>query len=176
MAKIPDLIPKRIANISVGASTVRGQPPKTVEIARNYLQSSINLKDFSNVSEDQFRTVLDEHTEKLKNELPSHSWGIARKVLNIFLFQATHDIILNKKYTFDKTITFLEVPLDNRNAKILKKSAKSHGINLDWKNIKSLRPEVSKEFQEYAKQYASQKECERCYLDLYWWRSENNTK
>ena len=174
MTQIPDLIQKRIANISVGPSTVRGQPRGTVNIARNYLQS-INLKDFSNVSKDQFRTVLDEHTEKLKNELPSQSWGIARKVLNIFLFQATHDIILNRKYTFDKIIAFLEVPLDNPNAKKLKGFAKLHSINLDWKNIYSLRPEVSKEFQEYARQYASQKECERCYLDLYWWRSENNT-
>ena len=174
MTQIPELIQKRIANISVGPSTVRRQPRGTVNIARNYLQS-INLKYFSNVSEDRFRTVLDEHTEKLKNKLPSHSWGIARKVLNIFLFQATHDIILNRKYTFDKIIAFLEVPLDNPNAEKLKGFAKLDGINLVWKNIHSLRPEVSKEFQEYARQYASQKECERCYLDLYWWRSNNNT-
>ena len=174
MTQIPDLIQKRTANISVGSSTVRGQPKDTVKNARNYLKK-INLKNFSNVNEHQFRTVLDEHTEKLKNELPSHSWGIARKVLNIFLFQVTHNIILNKKYTFDNIIAFLEVPLDNPNAKKIKGFAKLHGKNLDWKNIYSLRPEVSKEYQKYARQYASQKECERCYLDLYWWRSENNT-
>jgi hypothetical protein len=56
MTQIPGLIQKRIANISVGPSTVRGQPTGTVNIASNYLQK-INLKDFSNVSEDQFRTV-----------------------------------------------------------------------------------------------------------------------
>ena len=57
------------------------------------------------------------------------------------------DEFLRINYTFDKIIAFLEVPLDNTNDKKFKKSAKSHGINLDWKNIKSLRPEVSKEFQ-----------------------------
>jgi hypothetical protein len=164
------LVQKRIANISVGSSTVRGQPKGTVTIARNYLQS-INLKDFSNGSEDQFRRVLDEHTEKLRTELPSRSWGIARKVLNIFLFQATHDVILNRTYTFDKIIAYLEVPLDNPNAKKLKGKAKSEGKTLNWKNIYSLNPDASKEFQDIARQCASQKGYERCYLDLDWWRS-----
>jgi hypothetical protein len=169
------LIQKRIANTSVGTSTVRGQPKGTAIIARKQLQS-VNLKDFSDASEDQFTNVLDAYTEKLKNKLPSNSWGIARKVLNIFLFQAAHDVFLNRNYTLDKITRYLEVPLDNPNAKKLKKIAKSEGKNLYWKNIYSLVPETSNQFQEYARKYAYQKyNCERCYLDIFWWRSENDT-
>ena len=170
-----DPIQKRIANNSVGTSTVRGQPKGTVTIARTFLKS-VNLKDFSDASEDQFRTVLDAYTSKLKNELPSHSWGIARKVLNIFLFQAAHDIFLNRYYALDKIICYLEVPLDNPNAKKLKKIAKLKGKNLDWKNIYSLAPETSIQFQECARKYAYDKyNCERCYLDIFWWRSGSDS-
>jgi hypothetical protein len=169
-----DLIQKRIANISVGTSTVRGQPKGTVTIARKYLQS-VNLKDFSEGSEDHFRTVLDTNTDKMKHELPSNSWGIARKVLNIFLFQAAHDVFLNRNYSLDKIIRYLEVPLDNPNAKKLKEIVKSKGENLDWTNIYSLAPETSSQFQEYARKYAYEKyNCERCYLDIFWWRSDND--
>jgi len=169
-----DLIQKRIANTAVGTSTVRGQPKGTVTIARKNLQL-INLKDFSCSSEDQFRKVLDVYTEKLKNDLPSKSWGIARKVLNIFLFQAAHDVFLNRNYSLEGIIAFLEVPLDNPNAKKLKRIAKSKGKSLDWKNIYSLSPETSNEFQEYAKKYASQKyNCESCDLDIYWWSAEES--
>lgn len=170
-----DIVQKRIVNISVGTSTVRGQPEGTVITARKYLQY-VNLKDFSEIiNEDGFKGLLDKHTQLLKERLPSKSWGIARKVMNIFLFQATHDIILNRNYTLDKIIPYLELPLDNPNAKRLKKFAKSEGITLEWRNIYSLQPEVSITFQNYAKQYAQEKyNCERCYLDVYWWRSEDD--
>jgi len=169
-----ELIKKRIANISVGSSTVRGQPKETVNTVRLYF-NSLELQDFSNISNEvQFKTILDKHTLILKDKLPSKSWGISRKVLNIFLFQVSHDVILNRKYHLDKIIPYLELPLDNPNAKRLKKFAKDEGIKLDWSNIYSLEPEVNAQFQEYAKRHASHKyRCERCYLDVYWWRSEN---
>jgi len=110
---IAKLTQRRVANISAGASTLRGQPKDSVSIAIKNLQS-INLKNFSDVTSDQFEKLLDEHVEKLRKEPPSKSWDIARKVLNIFLFQATHDIILNKNYNFKKIIPYLEVPLDNK--------------------------------------------------------------
>ena len=47
-----ELIQRRIANISVGASTVRGQPEGTVKKAREYLQV-LNLQDFSSVTSEE---------------------------------------------------------------------------------------------------------------------------
>lgn len=168
-----DLIQKRIVNISVSSSTVRGQPKGTVKITRNYL-GSIDLQSFSEIhDETQFNLLLDKHTESLKEQIPSKSWGISRKVLNIFLFQASHDIILNRKYGLDCIISFLELPLDNPNAKRLVKYAKQVNKRLNWNNIYSLQPETSNLFQDFAKKYAQDNyHCERCYLDVYWWRSE----
>ena len=158
-----NLIQKRIANISVGSSTVRGQPKGTVKI-----------QEFSNMKEDnRFQNLLDNHTLLLKEKLPSKSWGIARKVLNIFMFQASRDILLNRKYSLDGIISYLELPLDNPNAKRLVKFAKSKDIRLNWRNIYSLDAETNKQFQVFAKHYAHDTfQCDRCYLDVYWWRSE----
>jgi hypothetical protein len=178
---IQQLMQKRVANISVGASTVRGQPSRTVEKAREYLQK-IDLKDFIKVNgEDQFIEALDKHTINLQKELEElssranehPSWGLARKVLNIFLFQAADSILLKGNgYDFDKIIFYLEVPLDNPNGKKLEGFAKDDGENLVWpKKIKLLDYKTSKAFQDYAKKYATrEKHCARCYLDLYWWR------
>ena len=167
-----DLVQRRVANISVGPSAVRGQPKKTAEIARAYL-SSIDLQEFSTgINEEGFNRILDKHTQFLQGKLPSHSWGISRKVPNIFLFQATHDILLNRKYSLEAVIPYLELPLDNPNAKALRKRARAEGTILRWKNIQSLEPAVSATFQAYAKKHAgSGHQCERCYLDVYWWRS-----
>ena len=167
------LVQRRIANISVGASTVRGQPKGTVNIARNYLKS-LNLQEFSqSTDEEEFKTLLNKHTQVLKEKLPSKSWGIARKVLNIFLFQATHDILIYKYWSLNRIIPHLELTLDGPNAMRLKKFAKKEGIKLHWDNIYSLKPEVNEEFQAYAKRCAiSECNCEKCYLDIYWWRSE----
>ena len=169
-----DLVQRRIANISVGGSTVRGQPEGTVAIVRKYL-SRIDLRKFSTViNEEGFSNILDRRTRFLQGKLPSQSWGISRKVLNIFLFQAAHDIFLNKKYSLDSVITYLELPLDTSNGKRLRKLAKAEGIKLHWRNIKSLEPKISAKIQEYAKEHAcSEYQCDRCYLDVYWWRSGN---
>ena len=167
-----DLVQRRIANISVGGSTVRGQPKGTLDTARKYL-ASIDLRKFSTVTnEEGFNKLLNEHTRLLQENLPSQSWGISRKVLNIFLFQATHDIFLNKKYSLNAVIQHLELPLDNPNAKNLKRLAKAEDFKLHWKNIYSLEPDVSAKLQKYAKKHAhSEYQCARCYLDVYWWRS-----
>lgn len=87
-----DRIQRRIAHISVGASTVREQTKGTVAEARNYLIKNINLEDF--VNPDNFQNMLDKHTEilfeKLKNlheraeknkKRSPPSWGLARKGL-----------------------------------------------------------------------------------------------
>lgn len=174
-----DFVQKRIANISASPSAVRGQPEGTKNKAIKYLES-IKLHDFSNINdENKFKNLLDEHTALLREQLPSKSWGIARKVLNIFLFQATQDINLNKKYALDKIIAFLEVPLDNPNAKTLMKIAKNNDKELykglKWESISKLECKMSMKFQDYATRYAKQKYGkERCYLDVYWWASEEN--
>jgi len=157
--------------MAVGSSTLRGQPKGSVKTAIDFL-CQIDLNIFKNIkSEALFADTLNHQTDLLKELLPSKSWGFARKVLNIFLFQVTHDIYLSDKYNLKKLIPFLEVALDNPNAKKLLKRAKKRSCKFYWRNIKSLMKEENSEIQEFAKKIAREEfGVERCYLDLYFWR------
>ncbi|MDA2915999.1 hypothetical protein MYX64_04030 [Nitrospinae bacterium AH_259_B05_G02_I21] len=166
-----NLIQKRIANLSIGSSTLRGQGRNAGRIAISYLKN-MDLGEFSNINNElELMNKLNTHTKSLKKQLPNRSWGAARKAVNIFLFQVVHDIYLSEAYNLKDIIAFLEVPLDNPNAIRLVKEARNRNLKLHWRNIKNLNKEDSDRLQEFAKQYAKDKySCERCYLDLYFWR------
>ncbi len=162
------LIQNRVANISIGSSAVRGQPKGTTNAVIDFLKK-IDLRDFSNAkSEADFLRRLNKETNSLKNKAP---WGIARKALNIFLFQATQNIHLSKKYELRNLIPYLELTLDNPNGEYLVSEASKRGKDLIWINIKHLTKENSDALQKFAKELAREKfKCERCYLDIYLWR------
>lgn len=167
------LIQKRIADISISGSTLRGQGVRAAENTINYLKD-LDLTDFNDIkNEDDFLKTLNEHTDILKNKLPNESWGAARKALNIFLFQVCHDIYLSKEYNLINIIPYLELPLDNPNAKNLKQRARNKKIRLHWTTIKDLEHVNSNKFQEFARSVAKNEYngCDRCYLDVYWWRN-----
>ena len=162
------------ARTSVGASTVRGQPKGTIKIARNYL-SNINLYDFSKISnEKQFQQLLNEKTKELQNIIPSRSWGISRKVLNIFLIKASHDKYLSKEYNLDVIMDHMEVPLDNKNVKEkIIKHARKRGEKLPkWTTIKCLCKKNSDIYQSYCNTIAKKKGCKRYQLDFHWWSQQ----
>jgi len=172
--KIPsiDKVQKRMANISIGPSTLRGQPKGTIKIAREFLMN-FNLNIFNEInSEDDFLNKLDEQTRLLQEKIPSKSWGISRKALNLFLFQSAHDIYLCEKYNLKRLIPFFEVVLDNPNSKRILAIAEGEGIFLIWRNIKSLKKDENYQIQNFAKKIASERNYERCYLDLDFWRGE----
>jgi len=171
MSIVPvELVKKRIVYISISPSVVRGQKSGTMKEIINYLVS-INLENFSKVKDEKnFNHLLDMYTNEPGKKIKC--WGIARKAINIFLFQASHDIVLNRKYNLNKIIPYLELILDNNNAKKLVKYAKQKGINLEWEKIKSLDKKTNKKFQKVAKKYAHEEyKCERCYLEFYLWHS-----
>ncbi|KHO45518.1 MAG: hypothetical protein QS98_C0010G0044 [archaeon GW2011_AR3] len=165
------LMQNRIANISISPSTLRGQPKGSVKIAIDFLQN-MNLQELTNIkSEVEFISWLDSKTHSLMELLPSKSWGMARKSLNIFLFQVVHDIFLSDKNNLRNLIPYLELTLDNPNAKKLMNKAKEEGIKLNWSNINNLQRENSDSIQIFARKLAKEQyTCDRCYLDLYFWR------
>ena len=165
-----DLFQRRMANRSVGASALRGQPPKTIEITREFLKK-IDFNLFKEVSSEQdFLNKLNEQTSLLGESIPSKSWGMSRKALNLFLFESAHDTVISEEYSLKHLIPFFELVLDNPNAKRLLELAKNKGINLNWKNIKSLTKEENFHLQQFAKEVSKEKDYERCYLDLEYWR------
>lgn len=171
--KIVKLFQKRLANTSLGASTLRGQPQGTIKIATDFL-TNLDFDLFKEISsEHDFLDKLDEQTLFLQEAIPSKSWGMSRKALNLFLFDSAHNIILSEEYNLKSLIPFFELVLDNPNAKRLLKLAKNKGVLLNWKNIKSLTKEENFHLQQFAKEIAKEKGYERCYLDLEYWRGKD---
>ncbi len=168
------LFQRRLANISIGTTTLRGQGKGASSIAIDYLKN-MPLNKFSDITnQDEFMRLLDKFTIELKYLLPNKSWGAARKAINIFLLQASYHHNFVNDYHLDKIIPYLEIPLDNPNANQLRFEAKKEGIWLEWVNIKNLTPEQSKKIQNFAFKFTKEKyKCPRGYLDLYFWRSED---
>jgi hypothetical protein len=168
------LIQKRVANISIGQSTLRNQGPQgTITIARRFL-SKLDLRQFKNLSENQFERRINTFTSKLMKQFPKASrknWGAARKAINVFLEQAFYDRFLTKAYKLDKLENVLELPLDRDVTRGLREHAEQGNLPR-WKGIKNLTPEDSQEFQEFAKRLAKKKGISRIYLDLAFWRAK----
>lgn len=162
-------VQRRLAFVCVGTSTVRGQPSGTKKSIRDYL-AVMNLGALARITGQEFAHFLDQHTMALQRVMPSHSWGIARKCLNIFLMEASMNRFLAEAYHTTDAVPFLELPLDNPNAKRLWEQAPL--LRRCWTTIQTLTPEHSRKFQEQAQALAQEKGCARGYLDILWWNAE----
>src|SRR5690349_17382238 len=100
------------ARSTVGASTVRGRGNAgVVREARQFLRN-IELGRFGVPSAKRFDRVLDDNTEQLRLALPESAqhWGIARKVLNIYLRNALYTGYLRDAYRLDRAEALMELP------------------------------------------------------------------
>ncbi len=163
---------KRAARVAVGASTVRGSPKGTAAMARDFLER-IELQKFIEPNDRDFKRELDRQTERLRDRLPERSWGVARKVLNIFLRDALYCTYLCQEYGLVEIEPLLEVPLDRKVVSHLRREAARLGrVTPEWRSIKSLSPAESKRFQALASDVACEAGCCRVHLDAYWWPQE----
>jgi hypothetical protein len=168
----------RVANVAIGATTLRNQGATGVNrVARAFL-AKLALADFLHNNEQDFLAELDRQTVALMKELPpgAQHWGTARKALNVFLGEVYYHRVLCPEYGLHKVAEFLEMPLDGEVARFLKKGATAAGRTLPrWRTIKTLTSDTSRQYQEFAAHYA--KTCgegwTRLHLDLIVWRSES---
>ena len=171
------IIQSRVARIAVGPSTVRGKGHAGVsKAARSHLKS-IDLSQFRTKSAEKFKTSLDKATEDLRCALPkgTQKWGLARKVINIFLRDCAYTTYLSKEYDLLLAEEFYEIPLDSITATELKRSA-GHGRLRPWPGVKHVTPQLSSEFQNAALLESKRRGIARLHLDAYWWafsRDEN---
>jgi len=164
------IIQSRVARIAVGPSTVRGRGHTGVsKAARSHLKS-IDLSRFGTKKEEKFRAALDAATEELRRALPkdTQKWGLARKVLNIFLRDCAYTIYLSEAYDLLLAEEFYEIPLDSITAKVLRR-ASEHGRLSRWPGVKHVTPELSSEFQLAALAEAKEQGIARLHLDALWW-------
>jgi hypothetical protein len=173
---------RQVAELAVGASTLRNQGGSgLVRIAREHFKQ-VNLTKYSSANnQDEFSRLLDDDTDKLMRSFPpgaQQNWGAARKAMNLFLRNSTYNRFLFHEFGLARIEKWLEVPLDNDVAKGLISDFQNGKFVLptgtllpDWKNIKSLKQEENKLFQNAAQALADSKGIARVHVDLLYWRT-----
>jgi hypothetical protein len=163
----------RAARIAVGASTVRGRGNRgAVEAAREYF-CQLDLRRFANAR--GFVEALDQATNELRFALPPRArhWGLARKLLNIFLRDCLYLKDLNAVYRLDRVEAYLELPLDSITARALKK-AEGRGKLPAWPGVKRIKEPIYTLFQSAATSQAKARGVSRVNLDAIWWSLERD--
>jgi len=163
-------IQSRTARVAVSASSVRGAGGKgVVRAARNFLRQ-LDLSRFSVDDASRYAAELDRATNELRSALPrgAQHWGVARKVLNIFLRDCFYTSYLVSKYRLHRSESFMELPLDSITAKQLK-STVGRGALPSWCGVKHVTPEINARFQNAAAIEAGKQRTTRLHLDAVWW-------
>jgi hypothetical protein len=116
------------------------------------------------------RARLDRVTAELMDALPraGRSWGVARKVLNIFLRDALYTVYLRDAYGLDQGEELFELPIDSITAQRLR-GCVGRGQLPPWLGVKRLEPETSDLYQATAQGVAAGRGIARVHLDAYWW-------
>ena len=169
-------IQSHAARGSVGPSTVRGRGNAgTAKAARAFLRS-IDLTTFGSGS-GAFIVALDHSTEELCAALPraARHWGVARKVLNIFLRNCLYTRYLNATFRLDLTEDLFELPLDSITALNLKRAA-GRGALPPWPGVKHLSGTLNAQFQAAAAEEAAKLGIARVHLDAVWWSVSRDRK
>ena len=170
------LVQHYVANIAIGASTLRNQgAKKVVGTARTFL-ASVDLMPLKSKAPSQYGIWLDDRTFELEAEFedllpkpnPSKKWGPARKALNIFLCHAFLNRYLCETYALDRLGDVMETPLDMVAATELRKWDKKGRLKR-WKTVSGLNAGESKVYQEVATDCAKEHEIPRACLDVVLW-------
>lgn len=169
---IPDikLIQHYIAYTSVGASTVRGLRKKGVVSAARKALCSIRLKPYGNTTPESFRKLLNGDTEKIRLALPPETqyWGVARKVLNIFLRGALYNTYLSSHFGLAGSDACYEIPLDSITAMGIRAHSSQRSVPR-WVGVKNVTAEINDQFQSLATEIAVAKQTLRVHLDAMLW-------
>lgn len=160
----------RAARISVGASTVRGRGNAGAVAASRRFLRQLDLSMFSRSTRKRFVTNLNAATIALRDSLPrgARHWGLARKVLNIFLRDCLYTTYLDARFGLRRNEAYFELPLDRITATHLKRAA-GRGKLPAWPGVKHLTEPQSAAFQEAATAEAAKRGIPRIHLDAIWW-------
>ena len=163
-------IQSRVARIAVGASTVRGRGNKGAAEASRAFLIDLDLTPFGTADHRHFARALNRNTEALRRALPRtcRKWGLARKVLDIFLRDALYTHYLRRRFNLNRSEAFFELPLDSITATALKRRH-GRGKLPRWDGVRKVTPDVNDIFQDVALVTAKELGLERVHLDALWW-------
>jgi hypothetical protein len=160
----------RTAELSVSPSTVRRAGARGVLAASRRALKSTRLARFRVHSQRAFAEQLNRETIRIMRRLPdgARRWGIARKVLNIFLRSVVFNRHLCAAYSLAHLEPWLELPLDRQVAEGIWQSSPSLPR---WEAIRGLSPGVSAQYQAAARLIALQHRVPPIQLEYLWWRA-----
>jgi hypothetical protein len=161
------MVQHRAARVAITASATRGQGGGVVACARPFLVG-LKLGPFGTTDHRRFAHQLDAATDRLRACLPKRaaSWGLARKLLNIFLRDCLYTGYLARAHGLGAAERLLEIPLDSITAKEIRKESPALPR---WLGVRHLEPDRSAAYQEAALVIARRHGVARVHLDAYWW-------
>lgn len=173
MAQVKDrrflkMIQQRAARVAVTASPARGQGARGVVAAAREFMGELPLARFGTANQRDYSRHLDAATRRLMASLPNGAatWGLSRKLLNIFLRDCLYTSYLALAYGLSAAERVMEIPLDSITAKALRGQAPELPR---WPGVKHLDPARSAAYQAAALMLARERGLARVHLDAYWW-------
>lgn len=98
--------------------------------------------------------------------MPAASWGLARKLLNIFLRDSLYTSYLASAYGLAAAEELFKIPLDSITARRIR--AENSEL-APWPRVKNLLPPTSAAYQAQALDIARRANLARVHLDAVWW-------
>jgi hypothetical protein len=95
-------------------------------------------------------------------------WGLARKVLNIFLRGSLYNTYLTAHYGLPRLDACYEVPLDSLSAAGIRKHASERPLPR-WVGVIHVTPDINDHFQRLATAIAPEQNTLRVHLDAMFW-------
>jgi hypothetical protein len=161
---------QRTAGVAVVPSAVRGPESKGVLPKARAFLTQMNLSAFGTDDRGKFNRELNRQTKALTAALPvkERHFGLARKVLNLFLRECLYNTYLTQEYDLHRAEMHLELPLDSFTAKGVR-SRSPEDVVPRWLGVRMLTEEASKAYQARADELAAEEGFARVHLDLYYW-------
>ena len=161
-------IQHRAARVAVTASPARGQGARGVVAAAREFMGDLHLGRFGTSDQRAYSRQLDAATRRLMVALPrrASTWGLSRKLLNIFLRDCLYTTYLARAYGLPAAERSMEIPLDSITAKRIRSEVRDLPR---WRGVKYLDPATSSAYQSAARMLATERGMVRVHLDAYWW-------
>jgi hypothetical protein len=96
------------------------------------------------------------------------SWGVARKLLNIFLRDSLYTCYLREGYNLTLAEGSFEIPLDSISSQQILRLPSAVRLP-KWPRVKYLTADVSDKYQGVAQSEADRRGMNRVHLDTIWW-------
>ncbi len=135
--------------------------------AREFM-GDLKLAPFGTSDQSAYGRRLNAATRRLMVALPKRAatWGLSRKLLNIFLRDCLYTTYLTRAYNLSAAERLMEIPLDSITAKAIR--AEVPGLPR-WPGVRHLDSDLSAAYQAAALMLARKRGVARVHLDGFWW-------